>query len=156
MLWHLKSCFTSAATSIIKGVLSLPKTPAKSLEKTEKHENNEPARLQKIVGEFLLVFCRELLQDIWREFCRIFLQNKVGCKISWPFSCRKPPALTSIGRGRSAANPKTASLVSVGVLSSALSCTRLRVPPVALHVSQLISWILKRFAGVAPVSRYIP
>ena len=30
-----------------------------------------------------------------------------------------------------------------------LSCTRLRVPPVALHVSQLISWILERFAGVS-------
>ena len=27
-------------------------------------------------------------------------------------------------------------------LPCALSCTRLRVPPVALHVSQLISWIL--------------
>ena len=37
-----------------------------------------------------------------------------------------------------------------------LSCTRLRVPSVALHVSQLISWILERFAGVAPVWRYTP
>ena len=35
-------------------------------------------------------------------------------------------------------------------------CTRLQVPPVALHVSQLISWILLRFAGVAPVSRHTP
>ena len=31
-----------------------------------------------------------------------------------------------------------------------------RATRVALHVSQLISWILKRFAGVAPVSRYTP
>ena len=32
----------------------------------------------------------------------------------------------------------------------------LRYTRVALHVSQLISWILQRFAGVAPVSRYTP
>ena len=31
-----------------------------------------------------------------------------------------------------------------------------RATRVALHVSQLISWILERFAGVAPVSRYTP
>ena len=41
-------------------------------------------------------------------------------------------------------------------LGRKLICTRLREPPVALHASQLISWILKRFAGVAPVSRYTP
>ena len=32
--------------------------------------------------------------------------------------------------------------------------TPCRATRVALHVSQLISWILERFAGVAPVSRY--
>ena len=32
--------------------------------------------------------------------------------------------------------------------------TPCRATRVALHVSHLISWILKRFAGVAPVSRY--
>ena len=34
--------------------------------------------------------------------------------------------------------------------------TPCRATRVALHVSQLISWILERFAGVAPVSRYTP
>ena len=34
--------------------------------------------------------------------------------------------------------------------------TPCRATRVALHVSQLISWILQRFAGVAPVSRYTP
>ena len=34
--------------------------------------------------------------------------------------------------------------------------TPCRATRVALHVSHLISWILWRFAGVAPVSRYTP
>ena len=32
--------------------------------------------------------------------------------------------------------------ITILAVNSDLSCTRLRVPPVALHVSQLISWIL--------------
>ena len=34
--------------------------------------------------------------------------------------------------------------------------TPCRATRAALHVSQLISWTLERFAGVAPVSRYTP
>ena len=46
-----------------------------------------PARLQKLVGEFSSIFCREIWRDIWRGFCRIFSdpQNK-GSKVSGKIS----------------------------------------------------------------------
>ena len=42
-----------------------------------------PALLQKLVGEFVWILGREILQEIWREFCGIFSdpQNK-GSKSS--------------------------------------------------------------------------
>ena len=41
-------------------------------------------------------------------------------------------------------------------MGSAHSCTRVRGPPVALHVSQQISSESWGFSGVAAVSRYTP
>ena len=84
-------------------------------------------------------------------------------KIKYP---KRPPSLivenASHCKGRgSVGTPKVLEWPKFGgqkrhSQASVLSCTRLRVPPVALRVSQLISWILKRFPGVAPVSRYTP
>ena len=45
-----------------------------------------PALLQQLVGDFFLIFGREILREIWREFCIYFLdpQNK-GSKIRGKF-----------------------------------------------------------------------
>ena len=48
----------------------------------------------------------------WDDFPGLMRTAKVdiGCKISWPFFSRKPPALTSINRRKSAINPEIASI----------------------------------------------
>ena len=50
--------------------------------------------------------------------------------------------------------PQNSAIFSQNSTIFSLSCTRLRVPPVALHLSQLISWIFIAFcrcsSGVAP------
>ena len=58
--------------------------------------------LQKLVGEFVLIFSREILREIWREFCGISSdpQNK-GSNIPV-----HPPALQ--GQGPSASRPSPA------------------------------------------------
>ena len=54
----------------------------KSWKRKEKHgfrplpENILPARLQKLVGQFFLIFCTEILPEFWQEFCWIFLGRR--------------------------------------------------------------------------------
>ena len=61
-------------------------------------------------------------------------------------SCSRPGASQISGRSASIFVPLYGSLFGLVLLGAfsrrPLSCARLRVPPVALHVSQLISWIL--------------
>ena len=70
---------------------------------------------------------------------------------------RGPAAILSISRDTCSDSIAKLSfvLVFVGLVAhdSGYPCCATRV---ALHVSHLISWILERFAGVAPVSRYTP
>ena len=43
-----------------------------------------PVRLQKLVGVFVLIFCRDILWEIWREFCGFFFTHKIkGSKVFW-------------------------------------------------------------------------
>ena len=41
-----------------------------------------PALLQKLVGDFLFIFTREIWRDIWRELCGFFDPQKKGSKLS--------------------------------------------------------------------------
>ena len=119
-------------------------------EKTEKIGKIKGTLVRKVPGnlrsqEFVFFSCAFFFAPYWRRqfqpsrvlelfFCEV---NFMVCRLFLPrkATCTK--------------------------LTSKLSCTRLRVPPVALHVSRYTcrSWFpgfLKRFAGVAPVSRYTP
>ena len=50
----------------------------------------------------------------YTHFCVSLIEGwfppTIGCKISWPFSSRKPPALTSTNRRKSATNPEITSV----------------------------------------------
>ena len=63
----------------------MSKIPRKSRDnpRTELFSYVLPALLQKLAADFLLeFFCREILLEIWREFCRISSPPKKGSKIS--------------------------------------------------------------------------
>ena len=46
----------------------------KPLEQRKPERGFLPARLQKLVGEFFLNFCREIVREIWPEFSGIFFR----------------------------------------------------------------------------------